>query len=316
MKQDWTTNDIPDQAGKTIVITGANSGLGLESTRVLAGKGAHIVMACRNLEKGEAAKQEVLAQVPNASLDLMQLDLGSLDSVRAFADAYKAKYDRLDVLMNNAGIMAIPYRETADGFETQFGVNHLGHFALTGLLMDVILKTPNARIMNVTSSANWFGKINLDDLNSKQNYDRWGAYGQSKLANILFTFELQRRLDAAGADVMTNTAHPGFVITNLQVNSSQQSETAFEWFMYQVMEPILGQDVSMGVLSQLYGAVATDAKPATFYGPRTFNVRGYPKAAKANKIAYDESVARRLWEVSEQMTGVTYDALQTQPTTA
>ena len=188
MKQNWTQNDIPDQSGKVIVITGANSGLGLECTRTLAAKGATIVMAVRSIKKGEAARDEVLAAVPDARLDLMTLDVGNLASVREFAAAFKAKYDRLDVLMNNAGVMAIPRSETADGFETQIGVNHFGHFALTGLLIDVIVNTPNARIHNVSSSANYTGTINFDDLMGEQDYGRCSAYGQSKLANIVFTF--------------------------------------------------------------------------------------------------------------------------------
>ncbi|MEL6151845.1 MAG: oxidoreductase, partial [Chloroflexota bacterium] len=242
MSHKWTQNDIPDLTGKLVVITGANSGLGFESTKAIAAKGATIVMACRNMEKGEKARQDVLKLEPGATLDLMQLDNASLESVRAFAGAFKAKYDRLDILLNNAGVMAIPRTLTEDGFETQLGVNHLAHFALTGLLLDVIVNTPNARIHNVSSSANYMGNINFDDLMGEQDYSRWGAYYQSKLANVFFTFELQKRLKAAGYDTIANSSHPGLVMTNLQTTSVEQSGTGFEAFMYRLVEPIMAQD--------------------------------------------------------------------------
>lgn len=307
MAQNWTAQDIPDLTGKVIVITGANSGLGFESSKILAGKGGHIVMAVRTPAKGAAAKDDILKMHPDASLDVMTLDVGNLQSVRDFAEAFKAKYDRLDVLLNNAGVMAIPRQETADGFEMQLGVNHLGHFALTGLLLDVIAKTPHARIHNVSSSANYNGTMNFDDLMGEEAYGRWSAYGQSKLANIFFTFELQKRLTAAGLDTITNTSHPGIVMTNLQAKSVEQSGTGVEAFLYRILEPLIAQDVSMGILPQLYGATATDAKGGVFYGPRTFNLRGYPAEKKANKEAYDAAALKRFWEISEELTGVTYD---------
>ena len=309
MNHKWTKRDIPDLTGKIIVVTGANSGLGYESTLAFAEKGALVVMACRNLQKGEKAKQDILKVAPGAQLDLMQLDNGSLASVRAFAEAFKAKYDRLDILLNNAGVMAIPRTETEDGFEMQLGVNHLGHFALTGLLIDVIVKTPNARIHNVSSSANYMGSINFDDLMGEQNYDRWGAYGQSKLANVFFTFELNKRLKAAGYDTISNTSHPGLVMTNLQANSVEQSGTGVEAFLYRIVEPIMAQDVSMGVLPQLFGASAEGAKGGIFYGPKTFNLRGYHAEKKANDAANDAAALKRFWEVSEELTGVKYDIL-------
>jgi len=310
MSRNWTQKDIPNQSGKIVVITGANSGLGFETARTLAEKRATIVMAVRNLKKGEQAKNEILKAVPNASLDLMKLDVGDLASVREFAEAFKTKYDRLDILANNAGVMAIPRQETADGFEMQLGVNHLGHFALTGLLLDVIVNTPNARIHNVTSSANYFGSINFDDLMGEKDYSRWDAYSQSKLANVFFTFELQKRLSAAGFDTIVNTSHPGLVLTNLQANSVEQSGTGVEAILYRVIEPIMAQDISMGVLPMLYGMTAQDAKGGTFYGPRTLNLRGYPTEKKANKAAYDADALRRFWEVSEELTGVKYEVFE------
>ena len=303
----WTQHDIPDLTGKVVVITGANSGLGLASTKAMAAKGATVVMACRNLGKAEQAKAEVLAGNRNAKLDVMQLDNASLASVRAFADAFKAKYDRLDILLNNAGLMAIPRTLTEDGFEMQLGVNHLAHFALTGLLLDVITKTPKARIHNVSSSANYSGTINFDDLMGEKAYGRWGTYGQSKLANIVFTFELQKRLTAAGVDTITNTSHPGLVMGNLQSNSVEQSNTKMEGLLYRIIGPIMAQDVKMGVLPQLYGSAAKEAKGGVFYGPKTFNMRGYPAEKQANKEAYNADILKRFWAVSEKLTGVTFD---------
>ena len=307
MSQKWTHKDIPELAGKVIIITGANSGLGLESTKRLAEKGATIVMACRNLSKAEKAKAEVLSEQPNTKLDIMALDNASLDSVRAFADAFKSKYDRLDILLNNAGVMAIPRQETAEGFEMQLGVNHLAHFTLTGLLLDIITKTPNARIHNTSSSANFNGNINFDDLMSKENYSRWGAYGQSKLANIFFTYELQKRLQAAGHDTLTNTSHPGLVMTNLQANSLEESgQSLIERILYRIAGPLMAQDVSMGVLPQLFGATAVAAKGGVFYGPQKRNIRGYPAQKEANQSANDAAALKRFWEVSEELTDITY----------
>ena len=309
MSKNWTQKDIPSLDGKVIIITGANSGLGFECSRILAKKGATIVMAVRTIAKGEQAKADILKDNPQAQLDVMALDVGDLSSVRAFADAFKAKYDRLDILLNNAGVMAIPRQETADGFEMQLGVNHLGHFALTGLLLDLIVKTPDARIHNVTSSANYTGTINFDDLMGEKSYGRWEAYGQSKLANVFFTFELQKRLISAGFDTITNTSHPGLVLTNLQANSVEQSGTGFEAFLYRLIEPIMAQDISMGVLPMLYGSTAEEAKGGVFYGPRLFNMRGYPAEKKANSDANDAQALKRFWDISEELTGVNYEIL-------
>lgn len=309
MSKNWSAKDIPNLDGKIIVITGANSGLGFECSKVLAQKGATIIMAVRTVAKGEQAKADILKQNPTASIDVMRLDVGDLSSVREFAEAFKATYDRLDILLNNAGVMAIPRQETTDGFEMQLGVNHLGHFALTGLLLDVIVKTPNARIHNVTSSANYSGSINFDDLMGEKDYGRWSAYGQSKLANVFFTYELQKRLTSAGYDTITNTSHPGLVLTNLQANSVEQSGAGIEAFLYRLLGPLMAQDVSMGILPMLYGSVAEDAKGGVFYGPRTFNLRGYPAEKKANSDANDAQALKRFWEISEDLTGVNYDLL-------
>jgi NAD(P)-dependent dehydrogenase (short-subunit alcohol dehydrogenase family) len=258
------------------------------------------------MQKGERAKAEILEAYPGASLDLMKLDVGNLASVHNFAESFKTKYDRLDVLLNNAGVMAIPRQETPDGFEMQLGVNHLGHFALTGLLLEVIVKTPKARVHNVTSSANWTGTINFDDLMGEKEYSRWGAYGQSKLANVFFTYELQKRLTAAGHDTITNTSHPGLVIGNLQANSVEQSGTRMEAWLYNFSKLFLAQDIKMGVLPMLYGMTAEDAKGGVFYTPRTMNMRGYPKEGNANTAANDAAALKRFWEVSEELTNIRY----------
>jgi len=304
---DWTQEDIPDLSGKVAVVTGANSGLGFETSKELAKHGATVVLAVRNRDKGERAKADILKQVPGARLDVMKLDNADLTSVRAFAQAFKKKYDRLDILCNNAGLMAIPRQETADGFEMQLGVNHLAHFALTGLLLDVIKDTPGARIHNVSSTANFAGSINFDDLMGEEDYSRWGAYGQSKLANVLFTSELDRRLRAAGLDAMANVSHPGLVIGNLQANSVEQSGTNMEALLYRMAGPLLARDVSHGVQPMLYAMTADDAKGGVLYGPRYIHHLGPVAETKANKAAYDAAALKRFWEISEELTGVAFN---------
>lgn len=306
---EWTANDIPDQTGRTALVTGANSGLGYETSLALARKGADVIMACRNLKKGEEAKRHILTHAPNASLHLMELDLASLESVRESARIFLAQYDRLDLLFNNAGVMAMPYHKTADGFEMQFGVNHLGHFALTGLLIETILKTPNSRIVTVTSNANFFGKITFDDLQGENNYSRYEAYCQSKLANVMFAFELQHRLDAIGSSTLSLTAHPGLSKTDLQSNTSQASGTLWERLTYTLMHTLVSQSAAKGALPQLYAATAPDVKGGEFYGPRWMHIRGYPTRMRANKLAYDRAACIRLWNLSEQLTGITYGVL-------
>lgn len=307
MSNKWTQADIPDLTGKVAVVTGANSGLGLESTKALAGQNATVVMACRNLAKAEQAKAEVLGDTPEAQLEILQLDNASLHSVRSFADGFKDRYDRLDILLNNAGVMAIPRQETADGFEMQLGVNHLAHFALTGLLLDVIASTPGARVHNTSSSAAFNAEIYFDDLMLKEDYGRWKAYGQSKLANVLFGHELDKRLHAAGHSAIANSSHPGLVITNLQANSLEESNGGLlERMLYRIAGPLLAQDVAMGVLPQLYASTAADAQGGKFYGPKNFRLWGHPAEQHANDAANDPMARKRLWELSEELTGVGY----------
>jgi NAD(P)-dependent dehydrogenase (short-subunit alcohol dehydrogenase family) len=304
---------MPDQTGRIAIVTGANSGLGYETAFALAQKGAHVIMACRNLEKAQAAQADMQEQDPSASVETMQLDLASLKSIRGFADQFEQKYKQLDLLINNAGIMAIPRKETADGFEMQFGVNHLGHFALTGLLLRCLLHTPGSRVVNVTSGASFFGRMNFKDLQGKQSYSRFGAYSQSKLANLLFTFELQRKLDAAGVDILAVAAHPGYALTNLQRTSVNESGAVIERWLYELFGPIFSQSAAMGALPQLYAATAPDVKGSEFYGPHFMQMRGYPVRMKASPPAYNKESAHRLWTISEQLTAVDYEVLQ-QPT--
>lgn len=294
-KHNWTAQQLPDQQGRVAIVTGANSGIGFETARVLAEKGAAVIMACRNLDKANPKADEIRAAHPGSSVEVMELDLSNLDSVRELADAFKARHTRLDLLINNAGIMVPPYGKTSQGFETQFGVNHLGHFALTGALLDLIVSTPGSRVVTVSSVAHYMGKIDFGDLNWEKGYKAQAAYGQSKLANLLFTYELQRRLAAAGKDTLAVAAHPGWTSTNLQEHAPS----------VKFMNRFFAQEPSMGALPTLYAATESDVNGAEYYGPSGFlEMNGPPKRVKSNKRSRDENVAERLWNVSEDLTGV------------
>jgi NAD(P)-dependent dehydrogenase (short-subunit alcohol dehydrogenase family) len=296
-KHDWSAEALDDQSGRIAIVTGANSGIGFETARVLAEKGATVVMACRNLEKANPKADEIRAARPGADVEVMQLDLSDLRSVQRFADAFRATHSRLDLLINNAGIMVPPYGKTAQGFETQFGVNHLGHFALTGSLLDLITKTPGSRIVTVSSVAHLMGKIDFSDLNWENGYKAQAAYGQSKLANLLFTYELQRRLAAAGKDTLAVAAHPGWTETNLQAHAK-----AVEF-----MNRFFAQKPFMGALPTLYAATEPSVHGAEYFGPSGFmEMNGSPKRVKSNKRSHDRNVAERLWNVSEELTGVRF----------
>jgi NAD(P)-dependent dehydrogenase (short-subunit alcohol dehydrogenase family) len=296
-----TTNEIPDQRGRTALITGANSGIGLEAARTLAGAGARVIMACRNPSKGEAAAASIRAEIPTAAIDVSALDLASLESVRGFAERYQD--DHLDLLINNAGVMAAPYTKTVDGFELQLATNHLGHFAVTGLLLDRLLKTPGARVVNISSTAHKIGRIDFDDLQSERSYSRWRAYGQSKLANLLFTFELDRRLRAAGSELLSVAAHPGYSATNLQFAATP---SRIERIGSVVLNRFVAQDATSGALPTLYAATA-DIPGGSFIGPDGLQeMRGKPTLVTPTRAARDETVAARLWDVSEQLSGVRY----------
>jgi NAD(P)-dependent dehydrogenase (short-subunit alcohol dehydrogenase family) len=304
MAKGWTAERIPDQGGRTAVVTGANSGLGLVTARELARAGAHVVLACRNLGKGEAARREIEAAAPGAPVELEELDLSSLDSVRAFAGHFRGGHDGLDLLINNAGVMATPRGQTADGFELQFGTNHLGHFALTGLLIGSMEGREDARVVTLSSTAHRTGRIAFDNLGGERRYFRWRAYGQSKLANLLFALELERRLRSAGSTVKSLAAHPGYAATNLQSAGPPLVDRLF----MRVSNRVIAQSDDMGALPTLYAATEPGLAGGTYVGPDGFaEQRGHPKPVVPNKAARDEQVARRLWEVSEEMTGVRFE---------
>ncbi|GAB2751869.1 oxidoreductase [Streptomyces bullii] len=304
----WTAHDIPDQRGRIAVVTGANGGLGHAVARELARKGARVVLACRSEARGTAAVDRLRADMPEADVELRLLDLGDLASVRSFAAAFP--YERLDVLVNNAGVMALPYGTTADGFETQFGVNHLGHFALTGLLLPALLAAPGARVVTVSSLMHAMADIDLRDLNSERRYRRWVAYGRSKTANLLFTHELARRAAAHGADLVAAAAHPGYAATDLQTAGARAAgQRAVERVM-RIGNRLLAQSARAGALPVLYAATAPDVRPDAFLGPSFAMWRGAPGPSWRAPRTRDDRAARLLWAASERLTGVTYDALK------
>ncbi|CAK6696941.1 oxidoreductase [Synechococcus sp. CBW1107] len=298
----WTTASIPDQSGRIALITGANSGLGLESARALASHGATVVLACRSRRRGEEARAELLPAAA-AGLEVLELDLADLASVRAGARWMQEQYGRLDLLLNNAGVMGPPRQLTRDGFELQFGTNHLGHFALTTALLPLMEGRADARVVTVTSGAQYFGKLAFDDLQSERRYDRWAAYSQSKLANVTFALELQQRLAAAGSTVSSLAAHPGLARTNLQPASVASSGSRFESLAYRLMDPLF-QSAAMGALPQLYAATAPEARGGEHYGPDQWGgMRGGPTQVRIAPAALDPQIRQRLWEVSEQLVG-------------
>jgi NAD(P)-dependent dehydrogenase (short-subunit alcohol dehydrogenase family) len=304
MSAKWTSDQIPDQSGRTAVVTGGNSGLGLVTVRELARAGAHVVLACRDTGKGAAAAEAIKDDLPAARVQVAALDLAALDSIKAFAEWVRTEHDRFDLLINNAGVMAPPRRETADGFELQLGTNHLGHFALTALLIGAMEHRDDARIVTVSSGAHRMGRIEFDDLQSRNRYRRWRAYGQSKLANLLFAFELDRRLRAAGSAIRSLAAHPGYAATNLQTAAPPMMDR----MVMVVTNRVLAQSARMGALSQLYAATYPGLEGGTYVGPDGIaEQRGHPKPVSASRAARDEDAARRLWEVSEELTGVTFE---------
>ncbi len=304
----WTIADIPDQRGKVAVITGGNSGIGYEAASALAGKGARVILAVRNVEKGQAAVAAIKRTYPGAAAEVMALDLSDLSSVRRFAAAFRQRFEALPLLINNAGVMALPYRRTVDGFEMQFGTNHLGHFALTGLLLPAILAAPRARVVVVSSGAHASGKIDFDNLDGKQSYRPWRAYSQSKLANLLFAYELQRRFTAAGVDARAVGCHPGYAATNLQAAGPRMSGSRFGERFMEVANRLFAQSAAIGALPTLYAATAADIRGGEYIGPLgMFGMRGAPGKARSSARSHDRAVAARLWQVSEELTGLRYD---------
>jgi NAD(P)-dependent dehydrogenase (short-subunit alcohol dehydrogenase family) len=295
----WTFDDIPDQTGRVAIVTGANTGIGLETARALARKGAHVTLACRTLDKGSPAMESILAENPDAAVALEQLDLSDLRNVEAFARRFTEQYERLDLLILNAGVMVPPESRTAQGFELQFGVNHLGHFALTGALLPLVQATEHARVVVVSSTAAHRGEMNFDDLQfEKRGYSPWPAYGQSKLANQLFTLELQRRLRAAGSSVLVTTAHPGWTATDLQRTAP----------LVRFLNRFVAMEPPQGALPTLRAATDPEAAGGDYYGPSGFlQMRGYPKRVDLAQQARNTDDAARLWQISEDLTGVRYN---------
>jgi NAD(P)-dependent dehydrogenase (short-subunit alcohol dehydrogenase family) len=301
----WTPSQIPSQAGKLAIVTGANSGIGYHTALELARAGATVVLACRNLQKAEDAKAKILAAVPQAKLEIAKLDMADLNSIKAFAESFVAGGRKLDMLINNAGVMALPQRTpTAQGFEMQFGTNHLGHFALTGELMPALLKTPGSRVVTVASIAHKGGRMQYEDPNWEKSYDPRKAYQQSKLANLLFGLELDRRLKRAGADVSSIIAHPGISTTNIITNGMGSNlKTKFMNLTFSM----LAQSEARGAWPTLYAATSPDAKSGHYYGPDGFaELKGHPVEVQPKPQALDAASAARLWHISEQMTGVEY----------
>ncbi|MDD5185374.1 MAG: oxidoreductase [Paludibacter sp.] len=301
----WSTSDIPDLSGKTIIITGANSGLGLEATKAFAVKNAKVIMACRTVSKGELAKAQIIETYPAADITVVRLDLSDLTSVHSFSTKMKQSQTRLDVLLNNAGIMMVPYGQTVDGFEKQIGTNHLGHFALTGLLLELLKKTPGSRVVNVSSMAHKSGVMDFNNLlyDNGKDYSPMKAYGRSKLCNLLFTYELQRYFEANKIDCKALAAHPGFSDTNLFVHM------ATKWIigLFKPLLSLIIQPASMGTLPELRASVDPNAKGGEFYGPDgRQELKGYPVVVQPKRTALDKESARKLREISEKLTDIKY----------
>lgn len=304
----WTTDDIPDLTGKRAVVTGANSGLGLVTATELARRGARVVLTARDREKGEEALRQVRADVPEALVELGLLDLADLTSVHSFAEVQGAA--PLDLLVNNAGVMAIPPRQTVDGFEMQMGTNHLGHFALSGLLLPALLRRPASRVVTVSSFVHWFGSLDFSDLQSQRQYDPWKAYYRSKLANLLFMRELARRADVVGLDLVSAGAHPGYSRTNLQSAGPRMTGRRATEAVMAVATAVMGQSATTGALPVLRAATDPGVRGGDYFGPRgVAEQRGLPKRVRMSSNARDDTAARLLWEASEELTGVRYDAL-------
>ena len=304
----WTTNNIPDLSGKTALVTGANSGIGYYTAYWLAAKGAQVVMACRNMERAQAAINKMQSRNPGLPLDVVRLDLANMDSIRGFAAVFRERHACLHILVNNAGIMAIPFQKTDDGNEMQFGTNHLGHFALTGLLYPRLLETPDARVVTVSSMMHRRSKLDLKNLNSEHSYHPWEAYNRSKLANLLFAYELDRKFTDLGAKAISLAVNPGYVATHLAFTAHEMKGRRLWIAVMKAANQILAQSAEKGALSSLFAATSPDARGGDYIQPHFFNMWGYPKKSSSSEASYDQEMARNLWRISEEMTGVYYNA--------
>lgn len=297
----WNFDSIPDQSGRVAIVTGANTGIGYETALALARKGARVILACRDQTKARAAAAAIAAEKPAGSAEAQPLDLSDLESIQRFAQSFTASHTRLDLLINNAGVMVPPEGRTRQGFELQFGTNHLGHFALTAQLLPLLRRTTGSRIIVVASNAHRDGRIDLEDLNfERRGYKAWPAYCQSKLANLLFVLELQRRLKAAGTDILVTAAHPGWTATDLQRS----------WWIVRMLNPYLAMKPVDGALPTLRAATDPNAMPGEYFGPRyLMEMNGPPVRARLSRRAQDQETAARLWTTSEALTGIRYDLL-------
>jgi NAD(P)-dependent dehydrogenase (short-subunit alcohol dehydrogenase family) len=308
MSPSWTAADVPDQVGRTVVVTGATSGLGLASAKALAAAGARVLLAVRNPAKADGARDEVAIEASAAEPEVVVVDLADLESVRAAATEIAERVPALDVLMNNAGVMALPRASTAQGFEMQLGTNHLGHYALTGLLLPSLLAAPEARVVTTSSNMHKAGRMRWDDLHGERRYRRWPAYGQSKLANLLFTYELDRRARAAGRDLAAVAAHPGYAATHLMAAGPEASGRAFVGQVMELGTSLFAQSSTDGARPQIYAATMPDVRGGDYFGPDGVGeMRGAPVRVTSTRRARDREAATRLWEVSERLTGVVYD---------
>jgi len=303
MSEKWTERAVSEQKDRVAVVTGANTGLGFETARVLAARGASVVLAVRDVEKGKRAAARIAEAAPGAEVTLQPLDLTSLESVRSAAAELRDRHPKIDLLVNNAGVMYPPRQTTRDGFELQFGTNHLGHFALTGLLLDRLLPVAGSRVVTVSSQAHRIrAKIHFDDPQWERSYDRVAAYGQSKLANLMFTYELQRRLTAHGAATVAVAAHPGIADTELLRNSPAAIR-----LLEPVIAPLITQNAAMGALPTLRAAADPGVLGGQYYGPDGLGQRtGHPRLITSSAQSYDLAIQRRLWALSEELTGVTF----------
>jgi NAD(P)-dependent dehydrogenase (short-subunit alcohol dehydrogenase family) len=306
MKREWTNEQIPNLSGKIIIVTGANSGIGYEAAKEFSRKGAKTILACRNMEKARSALVKIKKEVPNSNTEIMKLDVSSLKSIHGFAKEFKSKHKRLDVLLNNAGVMMTPYEKTEDGFELQVGTNHLGHFALTGLLINLLLKTHGSRVVNVSSNGHRFGDVDFDKIvyDKDKKYSSMRAYGRSKLANLLFTYELQRRLEAKKAKVIAVAAHPGTSNTNLGRYIGKR------WYLKLAMPifSLISQSAAMGAMPSIRASVDPDVKGGDYYGPNGFfGMKGKPIKVESNEESHNREHAKRLWDISEKLTKVKYN---------
>ena len=309
MSSGWSTNDMPSQQGKIALITGANSGIGFEAAKALAEKGAHVIMACRNPQKANEAMETLRREVPNADITFLQMDLASQSSVKAAVETFKKDHAQLDLLINNAGVMWLPKSDTEDGYEMQFGTNHLGHFTLTGLLLDTLTSTPDSRIVTVSSLGHYTGKIHFDDIKLDKRYGKHKSYAQAKLANLMFAYELDRKLKAAGKSTRSIAVHPGGSSTNLATPGFEKGASLFTG-VAKLFFPYVTQTAQSGALPTLFGATAAEVNGGDYIGPsKLFEVIGAPKKVNSSRYSKRKDVAEKLWQLSEDLTNTQFDAI-------